>query len=58
MHRFDFDAFLGRVHGCLAGVAVGDAMGMPASSYLPQEIIERYGRIEGLLLGKAANQEA
>ncbi|TRO49089.1 ADP-ribosylglycohydrolase family protein [Candidatus Bathyarchaeota archaeon] len=48
MHHSDSE-FLDRVHGCLAGVAVGDAMGMPASSYLPQEIVERYGRIERLL---------
>jgi len=40
---------LDRVHGCLAGVAVGDAMGMPASSYQPHEIVESYGRIEELL---------
>ena len=40
---------LDRVHGCLAGVAVGDAMGMPASSYQPHEITERFGRIENLL---------
>ncbi len=40
---------LDRVHGCLAGVAVGDAMGMPASAFQPHEIVERYGRIEKLL---------
>lgn len=27
--------FFDKVHGCLADVAVGDAMGMPASSYFP-----------------------
>ena len=43
------ETFLKKVQGCLAGVAVGDAMGMPASSYLPEEIKTRYGVIDRLL---------
>jgi len=37
-----------KVYGCLAGVAVGDAMGMPGSGYLPHEIKERFGYIDRL----------
>jgi ADP-ribosylglycohydrolase len=43
------ETFYKKVQGCLAGVAIGDAMGMPASSYLPEEIKERYGVIDRLL---------
>ncbi len=35
-----------RIYGCLLGVAIGDALGMP-SSFLPKQEIERiYGRIQ------------
>ncbi|TRO51352.1 hypothetical protein E2P71_09195 [Candidatus Bathyarchaeota archaeon] len=43
------ETFYNKVQGCIAGVAIGDAMGMPASSYLPEQIIERYGVIDRLL---------
>lgn len=36
-----------RIQGCLYGVAVGDALGMPTSFMPPQEIKARYGRIIG-----------
>lgn len=36
-----------RIQGCLFGVAVGDAMGMPTSFMPPQEIDLRYGQIIG-----------
>ena len=43
------ETFYEQVQGCIAGVAIGDAMGMPASSYLPEQIIERYGIIDRLM---------
>lgn len=36
-----------RARGCLAGLAVGDALGRPAEGLSPEEITERWGRIEG-----------
>ena len=36
-----------RARGCLAGLAVGDALGRPAEGMEPDEIAERWGRIEG-----------
>ena len=36
-------------YGCLAGVAVGDAMGMPSSLMTPDEILSQIGRIEWFL---------
>lgn len=36
-----------RACGCLAGLAVGDALGRPAEGLSPAEIVERWGRIEG-----------
>jgi ADP-ribosylglycohydrolase len=38
-----------KVYGCLAGVAVGDAMGMPSAGYTPNMIKERFGVIQNLL---------
>ena len=38
-----------KVYGCLAGVAVGDAMGMPSAGYTPDMIKERFGVIQNLL---------
>lgn len=38
-----------RAAGMLAGVAVGDALGMPAEFLTPEQIEGWYGRIEGLL---------
>ena len=38
-----------RFYGCLAGVAVGDAMGMPTAGYTPEEIAERFGVVEDFL---------
>ncbi|MFH1150832.1 MAG: ADP-ribosylglycohydrolase family protein [Actinomycetota bacterium] len=41
---------MGRVHGCLAGLAVGDAMGRPTELLLNYRRIERrYGRVTGLV---------
>lgn len=36
-----------RARGCLAGLAVGDALGRPAEGMEPPQIVERWGRIEG-----------
>lgn len=36
-----------RARGCLAGLAVGDALGRPAEGMEPDEIAQRWGRIEG-----------
>ncbi|MDF1521406.1 MAG: ADP-ribosylglycohydrolase family protein [Trueperaceae bacterium] len=41
-------ALLDRAHGMLAGVAVGDALGMPAEFLDPPTIAAWYGRIDGL----------
>jgi ADP-ribosylglycohydrolase len=41
--------FSKKVYGCLAGVAVGDALGMPAAGFTPAEIREKFGYIDGLL---------
>jgi ADP-ribosylglycohydrolase len=36
-----------RARGCLAGLAVGDALGRPAEGMEPDEIVARWGRVEG-----------
>jgi ADP-ribosylglycohydrolase len=36
-----------RARGCLAGLAVGDALGRPAEGMEPGQIVQRWGRIEG-----------
>ncbi len=38
-----------RALGCLAGLAIGDAMGMPSSFLTPKQIRERFGHIDGFL---------
>ena len=48
--RIDFDdRLLGRIHGCLAGVAIGDALGMPMAGWIPAEVRRRYGRVDTLI---------
>lgn len=50
MPRVEFDdRLLGRIHGCLAGVAVGDALGMPMAGWTPIEVKRRYGRVTTLI---------
>jgi ADP-ribosylglycohydrolase len=34
-----------KAYGCLAGVAIGDAMGMPTTLYTPKQIKGRFGRV-------------
>ncbi|MDN5854490.1 MAG: ADP-ribosylglycohydrolase family protein [Actinomycetia bacterium] len=41
------DEFRKRARGSLAGLAVGDALGRPAEGMEPDQIAERWGRIEG-----------
>lgn len=41
----DFESMLSRSTGCLAGVAIGDAMGMPTSGFSPNQIREKFGRV-------------
>jgi len=38
-----------RAAGCLAGVAIGDAMGMPCEFLTKEQIAQRYGRINGFV---------
>jgi ADP-ribosylglycohydrolase len=38
-----------RAKGCLLGLAIGDAMGMPASFMSPEEVKKNYGRITDFL---------
>jgi ADP-ribosylglycohydrolase len=40
------DELISKVRGCLLGLAVGDAMGMPSSFLFPEEIKQLYGQIE------------
>jgi len=46
--EFD-DHLLGKIHGCLAGVAVGDALGMPMAGWTPAEVRRRYGHVTDLI---------
>ena len=41
--------FKEHVYGCLYGVAIGDAMGMPTTFYTPDEIKRRFGFVEKFL---------
>ncbi len=36
----------GRFLGCLLGMAIGDAMGMPVAGWSREQIAARFGRIE------------
>lgn len=45
----DFDLMLSRSMGCLAGVAIGDAMGMPTSSFSPEQIREKFGKVTNFM---------
>lgn len=42
---------LAKLEGCLTGVAVGDAMGMPSELWSRQKVKRRFGRITGFLPG-------
>lgn len=38
-----------KAHGCLAGLALGDAMGCPTEFLTPEQISTAFGRVEGLV---------
>lgn len=42
---------LDRVMGCLIGVAIGDALGMPSELWSRKKVKQRFGRITGFLPG-------
>ena len=48
-HPFARMDLLDRFRGCLLGVAVGDALGMPTEGYTAQEISSRFGPIREML---------
>ena len=52
------DPRLSRAHGALAGLALGDALGMPTQEMSPEQIRAVYGRITGLVDGDASQPYA
>ena len=49
-NRVEFDDhLLSRIQGCLTGVAVGDAFGMPMAGWTPTEVRRRYGKVSRLI---------
>jgi len=38
-----------KIYGCLAGVAIGDALGMPSSNLRPEQIKKRYDKVTTFL---------
>ena len=47
------DPRFSRAYGALAGLALGDALGMPTQAMSPEQIRAVYGRITGLVDGDA-----
>ncbi len=45
----DRELMLSRSVGCLAGVAIGDSMGMPTSGFSPEQIREKFGKVVSFL---------
>ena len=52
------DPRLSRAHGALAGLALGDALGMPTQAMSPEQIRAVYGRIAGLVDADASQPYA
>ena len=52
------DPRLSRAHGALAGLALGDALGMPTQAMSPEQIHAVYGTITGLVDGDASQPYA
>ena len=52
------DPRLSRAYGALAGLALGDALGMPTQAMSPQQIRSVYGTITGLVDGDASQPDA
>ncbi|MCK4472067.1 MAG: ADP-ribosylglycohydrolase family protein, partial [Anaerolineae bacterium] len=46
-------SLLDKAHGCLAGLALGDAMGCPTEFLTPEQITAEYGWVEGLVASPA-----
>jgi ADP-ribosylglycohydrolase len=47
-----------RAWGCLAGLALGDALGMPTEFMTPEQIVTTYGRVEGFVSSPAGHPHA
>lgn len=43
------DRLLDKAYGCLAGVVIGDAMGMPTTFYTPEQIRKTFGYVTSFL---------
>ena len=52
------DPRFSRAYGALAGLALGDALGMPTQEMSPEQIRAVYGRITGLVDGDASQPYA
>ena len=52
------DPRFSRAYGALAGLALGDALGMPTQAMSPEQIRAVYGRITGLVNGDASQPYA
>lgn len=52
------DPRVSRAHGALAGLALGDALGMPTQAMSPEQIRAVYGRIAGLVDADASQPYA
>ena len=52
------DPRFSRAHGALAGLALGDALGMPTQAMSPEQIRSVYGTITGLVDGDASQPYA
>ena len=52
------DPHLSRAYGALAGLALGDALGMPTQAMSPQQIRAVYGRVTGLVDADASQPYA
>ena len=52
------DPRFSRAYGALAGLALGDALGMPTQAMSPEQILAVYGRITGLVDGDASQPYA
>ena len=52
------DPRLSHAHGALAGLALGDALGMPTQAMSPEQIRAVYGTITGLVDGDASQPYA
>ncbi len=52
------NSLLDKAYGCLAGLALGDAMGCPTEFLTPEEIAAEYGWVEGLVAAPARHPHA